>query len=119
MQWFDIKNNQQRYKDITSKDDLSFLLNEILSSGFYKDKPHVLNCINNYLEESSFNFIYITSQITDELAEFYKKNQKISVIYINKESKNQNINNNVNLMGVNIIDIQPGKVQESLFGFTL
>ena len=119
VQWFDIKNNQQRYKDITSKDDLSFLLNEILSSEFYKDKPHVLNCINNYLEESSFNFIYITSQITDELAEFYKKNQKISVIYINKESKNQNINNNVNLMGVNIIDIQPGKVQESLFGFTL
>ena len=119
VQWFDIKNNLQRYKDITSKDDLSFLLHEILSSGFYKDKPYVLNCINNYLEESPFNFIYITSQITDELAEFYIKNQEISVFYINKENKNQNISNNINLMGINVIDIQPGKVQESLFGFTL
>ena len=119
MQWFDIKNNLQRYKDITSKDDLSFLLHEILSSGFYKDKPYVLNCINNYLEESPFNFIYITSQTTDELAEFYIKNQEISVFYINKENKNQNISNNINLMGINVIDIQPGKVQESLFGFTL
>jgi hypothetical protein len=121
--WFDSKNNLFCDERIESEEDLSLLLNAVLSSRGYQSEPYALAC-RNKLSGYSHDYphaIYITGCLTNELTAFCDRfnGEKTTILYICEETNERQEPIHFDTLNAKIVKIQPGKIQECLSGVIL
>lgn len=125
VEWFDRTNNQFSNETIENDEDLAVLMNAILSASGYRDEPYALACRNKLgiVAHDYPHAIYITGRLTNALTAFCDRpnGEKTTVLTICEETDaaQQTLADSLDMMGVPVVKIHPGKIQEGLSGLIL
>jgi len=125
VEWFDSTNEQFCNDTVECDEDLAVLLNAVLSTESYREKPYALVC-RNRLGDTAQNYshaIYVTAQLSNELTAFCDRphGEKTTVLYICEkvDAAQQVLADSLDDMNIAVVKIHPGKIQEDLSGLML
>jgi uncharacterized protein (DUF58 family) len=124
VEWYDAEHGQFSKAEIRSDKNLAALLNAVLSAHQYKKEPYALasrNQLSEFLQEYP-HLIYITGLITEALITLCDQSdgEKTTVLYCAEmDGGQQKLADSLDTMNVQVIKIQPGRIQECLSGLML
>lgn len=124
VEWYDARNSLFRKSEIRDEGDSSELLNAILSAQQYQNDPKAL-LSQNSLSGNMQNYlhvIYITGKLTDAITDFYDRpcGNKTTVLFCGESNKRPPaLANSASAANIQVITIQPGKVQRGLASLML
>ncbi len=125
VEWYEAEHSQFHQNRIETDEDTALLLNTLLSAERYSEECYALRC-HNVLNENTREFphiIYITGRLTDELTAFCdsrRSGERTTVLFCGKMDESQKkLADAVRALQIEVTEISPGTIQQSLSGLTI
>ena len=125
VEWYHAEHQLFQENTIETDEDLAVLLNTVLSSKRYQDKPWALAC-HNELSNAAREYphvIYITGQLSDTLIAFCDQRSgsaKTTVLYCGQmDESQQKLTSTLNSLDIKVVKISSDRIQESLSGLMI